>query len=162
MRTFAIAAIAAIVTGQPHDYGMVQFGIEGDWLYCLLPSGRKLWYFKPTVAEGPYGDPVPAYWAQKQLKGGGRKWMLVKSYGGLLCENIVQAVSRDLMVHAMFTAEANGFPVVLTVHDELVTEPDAANADPRALEQIMNSVPTWAAGWPVSSEAWAGTRYGKG
>ena len=73
----------------------------------------------------------------------------------------MQAVARDLMVHAAFAVEAEGWPVVLTVHDELVCEVSIDKADYKVLEHVMSQTPTWAAGWPITAEAWAGRRYRK-
>ena len=68
------------------------------------------------------------------------------------------------MVRAMFLCEQNGMPVVLTVHDEIIAEPERALADPTALAQIMGDRPRWAEGIqvPVLAECWAGDRYKKG
>jgi len=79
----------------------------------------------------------------------------------LLTENVVQALARQLMVEAMFVCEANGFPIVLTVHDEIVAEPESG--DLKALEQIITDVPAWARAMkvPVQIEAWECDRYKK-
>lgn len=76
---------------------------------------------------------------------------------------MTQAVARDVMRDAMLTADAEGIPLILTVHDELLTEPDEGNADGTLarLLAIMRSPPTWAAGLPVEAEGWVGQRYKK-
>ena len=91
------------------------------------------------------------------------QWKTIDAFGGLLTENVVQALARDLMVAAMFKCEKNGLPVVLTVHDEIVTEPLVADADPKALEQIMQDRPDWAIAMniPIKAECWSGQRYRK-
>lgn len=155
------ATLAVQNPGRVYEAGKVAYCVWKDWLLCRLPSGRTLHYFKPTPAVGKFGGETFGFWANKPLPSGGRAWCYRIAYGGLLCENIVQAVSRDLMVYAAHLAEEEGFPIVLTVHDELVSEVPADRADPRAFERIMEKMPPWAAGWPIKAEAWAGDMYAK-
>ncbi len=143
----------------------ITFRLEREWLTMQLPSGRKIWYRnpKPTKKAMPW-DPtdVRMAWTFETMKMG--RWVRVDAYGGLLTNNAVQGMARDLMVHAMFTAENEGFEVALTVHDEIITEPEEHRTDAAvALEQIMCDIPAWARSMriPVAAEAWAGDRYRK-
>jgi DNA polymerase len=99
-----------------------------------------------------------SYGAQKN-----GQWKEVTAYGGLITENVVQALARDLMVDAMFRCEAAGYPVVLTVHDEIVCEVETGRADVKVLQQIMEDRPQWAIDMqvPVAAECWVGDRYRK-
>lgn len=155
------AAAAVRQPGRAFTSGPVAWVVWRDWLLCRLPSGRHLHYFKPAPALDSFENPTFSFWANKQMIGGGRAWRQVAAYGGLLCENIVQAVSRDLMVAAAHRCEEAGIPVVLTVHDELVCEVPADRADPGELERIMSVTPAWAQGWPIRAEAWCDRRYRK-
>ena len=79
-----------------------------------------------------------------------------------MVENLTQAVARDIMAAAMLRCEAAGFPVVLTIHDELVAEPEITNG--KTLEDfvsLMCVLPPWAAGMPINAEGWEGDRYRK-
>lgn len=79
----------------------------------------------------------------------------------MLTENSVQALARELLVDAMLRLEEQGFPVVLTVHDEIIVEhPDITK---ETLEEIMSVRPQWAEqlGVPVKAKAWVGKRYRK-
>ena len=89
--------------------------------------------------------------------------MTIDAFGGLLTENVIQGLARDLMVEAMFKLRKNGFPIILTVHDEIVCEPLIANADEKAFAQIMTDIPAWAKTiqMPVAVETWKGDRYKK-
>jgi DNA polymerase len=82
-----------------------------------------------------------------------------------LVENITQGVARDIMANGMFNAEAAGFSVVLTVHDELVAEIDPKQFEhvvpERHLEKTICGLPPWAAGCPIAAEGWSGFRYRK-
>jgi DNA polymerase len=82
-------------------------------------------------------------------------------YGGQLTENVVSALSRELLVHAMFALEAAGLPIVFTVHDEIVVEhPDITK---ETMQRIMSARPPWAEklNVPVKAKAWIGKRYRK-
>lgn len=89
------------------------------------------------------------------------QWRRESTYGGKLTENIVQATARDLMVAAMLRLEENGYPVVMTVHDEIVSEVPENTGDLKEFERLMAEVPVWAAGCPVGVEGWRGKRYRK-
>lgn len=151
-------------TGKAHmAYGVV-YALEDGWMTARLPSGRKLWYYGPRAIRKPmpwdFTDVRPG-WEYSAWKMG--QWQRISAYGGLLTENLIQALARDLLVHAMFKCEESNYPVVLTVHDEIVCEVDTSRADAKVLEQIMTDRPAWATGLQilVGAECWAGTRYRK-
>lgn len=158
------AAVKTVHSGQVHEAYGVEFRLEDGWLTARLPSGRKLWYFDPkaTVSHVPWDPDLLkrsyGYGAQKT-----GHWQRISGYGGLITENVVQALARDLLVHAMFICERENMPIVLTVHDEIVCEVDAGQADETMLKQIMEDRPQWAIDMqvPVASECWAGDRYRK-
>jgi DNA polymerase len=84
----------------------------------------------------------------------------IGSYGGKLTENITQAVCRDLLADALVRLERAGLPVVLHVHDEVVSEL-RAKTELVAMETIMSTVPQWAEGLPLAVEGYAEERYRK-
>lgn len=158
------AAKETVRTLKPHeDYG-VRYELEDGWLTARLPSGRKLWYYNPkSIRKAMPWDKtdIRLAWTYQQSKMG--QYKTIDAFGGLMTENVVQALARDLMVHAMFKLEANGFPIVLTVHDEIVCEPDIVNADEQAFKEIMQDRPQWAIDMqiPVAVETWKDERYKK-
>jgi DNA polymerase len=166
-RGFEDAALETVLTGQPHDYAGVEFRIDGRWLTALLPSGRKLWYFNPKCVRKtmPWSTPekpdVRLAWTFQTLKN--KHWITVDAYGGIITENIVQALARDLLVVAAFKCERENMPIVLTVHDEIVSEPLHRYANRGTLKQIMEDSPDWARAIkvPVQIEDWVGERYRK-
>ena len=130
----------------------------------MLPAGRSLAYAAPKIVERP----VP--WDKRELRPAvafsgvnsyTRKWERMSLYGGLITENIVQAIARDLLADAMLRTEAAGYPIVLSVHDELVAESPANEQTLGNVLKIMKEVPEWAAGCPVDAEGWSGYRYRK-
>lgn len=130
-------------------------------LRLVLPSGRPMLYFDPRVEDVLGWDDEPrrqlTYLGRNIYKGGA--WERVSTYGGKLAENVVQAVSRDLLVHSMTQLDRAGFPLALTVHDEVVAE-----AGPERLAEftrLMQELPAWAAGLPLAVETFATRRYRK-
>lgn len=145
----------------------VTFRYEGLWLECRLPSGRSLWYYDPLITQVPLpwsGDEGEALHRDQVqpigLNSVTRQFERYGLYGGLLAENITQAVARDILVASMFRVQEAGFNVLLTVHDEVVTE----RLERGKLEQflsLMAQPPDWAKTCPVGVEGWEGKRYRK-
>lgn len=164
------AALAAVRTpGQCYAAcgGKVLWGMSVDrrFLVCRLPSGRYLWYWKPStqMAKTPWGaDKLTLFYWGKHPKTG--EWCQLKTYGGALTENVTQAVARDIMANGMLKAEAAGFEMILTVHDELLAEATQGPQGAKKLDEfmaLMCGLPTWAKGFPVVAEGWVGARYRK-
>jgi DNA polymerase len=127
---------------------------SGGWLRLILPSGRSLCYPSPRVE-----DRKLSYMGINQYT---RKWERLSTYGGKLVENITQAAARDVLADGMLRAEAAGYSVVLSVHDELITE---TPADPhytvKGLAKIMATQPAWAKGLPLAAAGFETSRYRK-
>lgn len=134
--------------------GHLMFDCNGHWLRIKLPSGRFLSYAEPRIHVK--GNEISYMgWRNKQ-------WHRTKTYGGKLCENIVQAVSRDLLAAGIVQAEERGMPVSLHVHDEIVVEvPEASEYNLADLTEIMTTAPRWAQGLPLSAEGFESMRYEK-
>lgn len=145
----------------------VAYLCQGDVLYCRLPSGRHLAYHRPRL--GP--PPADKSWRGLELtfegyntnpKKGPPGWQTMQLYGGLLCENVVQATARDIQRHAIINLEKRGYPVVLHVYDEDVSEVPEGWGSIEEFEAIMSTMPAWAQGWPIGAKGgWRGKRYRK-
>jgi len=134
--------------------GKLVFQRDGSWLRMRLPSGRCLCYPGVAVEDGKL-----TYTGVNQYT---RKWERLHTYGGKLIENATQAGARDVLAHNMAEAEASGYEIVLTVHDELVTETiDSGQFTSERLSAIMSTVPPWATGLPLAASGWEGQRYRK-
>jgi DNA polymerase len=151
------AAHRAIRTGQRTEYRMFSFAMDAGTLYMTLPSGRRLAYPEARLVPGKFEDTREIRF--KDNAGG--RWADSSAWYGTLVENAVQAVSRDLLAAAMVRLEEAGYPIVLTVHDEIICEvPEGSGGGGKFLE-IMTAVPEWAAGLPIAAKPWSGKRYGK-
>lgn len=159
------AAIAATLNpGREYKLHKVTWSFNEDtnFLYCKLPSGRSLAFYGPEVKKGktPWGDvrPVLYHWSVNPKT---KNWQFNKTYGGKLVENICQAIARDLMVHSMFEIESEGYHILTSVHDEVVSEMDIGKGNIKEFEKIMARLPKWGKGCPLAVEAWKGPRYRK-
>lgn len=141
--------------------------VPGWWLCVELPSGRILSYpgigvsvTKETDEDGRVNTNVRIkYQGENQLT---RQWTTLYTHGGKACENIVQALCRDLLAYAMINVEGGGYPIVLSVHDELVCEtPDTPEYTVAELEKLMCALPEWAEGFPLVAEGQELKRYAK-
>ena len=88
-------------------------------------------------------------------------WCRQDTYGGSLTENIVQAIARDMCACGMLNAERSGYTVVLSVHDEVVSETPFDFGSVEDFTRQICRLPQWAAGLPLAAEAWRGRRYRK-
>jgi len=159
------ASTRAVHTGkrQETDYGICYYR-EDAWLVAAFPGGSKIYYYNPVATREsmPWDDAdVRPGWTFNATKMG--KWLPIKAFGGLLTENAVMHIEREIMVHGMLTLEANGFPVVLDVHDEILCEVPECRADLKAFTQIMEQSPAWVKQYhvPLKSDPWQGSRYRK-
>lgn len=146
----------------------VKNGNPGWWLKVELPSGRILSY--PGIGlsvEKEEDEDTGEIRTRTRIKYQGenqttRQWGWQYTYGGKLAENIVQALCRDLLAWSMPGVEAAGYKIILSVHDELLTEvPDTPEYTVKELERLMCVLPAWAKDFPLSADGWEGRRYKK-
>ncbi|UWH01288.1 DNA polymerase [Corynebacterium silvaticum] len=152
------AALDAITTRQAVRLRNLSFTAESGILFITLPSGRRLAYVKPQLGENRWGGTSITYSGVTT----GRKWGRLETYGGKLVENIVQAVARDLLVHAMTLVAEAGHRIVMHVHDEIVIdEPEDSGFTIADVCQLMTTPPDWAAGLPLDADGYECDYYRK-
>lgn len=136
------------------------FRMEGDSLTIQLPSGRKLFYVSPRIAQNRFGRDGVKYMGMNQET---KTWGWVETYGGKLVENIVQAISRDLLADAMRRLNADGFRIVLHVHDEVVCEVSESLGALRldTMSRIMSEPVPWAKDLPLAADGYLTKFYKK-
>ncbi len=162
LQNAAIEAVSApgVVVSCLND--KIRYVAANGFLYCKLPSSRILSYAAPKLVwkETPFGSPriQIEYMGVDSLT---KRWQAQSLYGGVQSNNVVQGTARDLMVEAMFRVEEAGYPLVLTVHDELLSEVQERFGSADEYQSLMSQLPAWAEGLPVATAAWEDKRYVK-
>lgn len=160
-------ALRRSIDSLPTDLGWLSIDQRGSVTRVFLPSGRAIRYedlrLEPgeravhylgndgMVHEFTPDEPSMVYGREDHL------------YGGKLCENIVQAIARDLLVEAILRLEARGLRVIFHVHDEVIVEVPATDAEAarQLVDAELSRQPEWAPGLPVKCEARVMERYAK-
>lgn len=114
----------------------IRFFYKSGMLFIKLPSGRLLSYVKPRIGENQFGGESVTY----EGVGTNKRWERIESYGPKFVENIVQAISRDILCYAMKTLR-HCF-IVGHVHDELIIECDP-RVDLKTVCEQMGRSPDW-------------------
>ncbi len=141
-------------TGIPEKIGCVLFEARSGMLFIRLPGGRRLSYVKPRLCENSFGGESVTYMGTDAQK----KWSRIESYGPKFVENITQAVSRDILCHAMKTLA--GRRIVAHVHDELIIEcPPGTSAEEICAE--MSRTPPWLPGLELKADEYTCAFYRK-
>lgn len=146
------AVLYTVETGQRTYGARCQFVMASGNLVCILPSGRRLVYRNAQAF-----DDVGERWTKRAVRYQSPRFGWITTYGGKLVENIVQAISRDILAHAMVLLEDAGMPVVLHVHDEAVSSTDNLPAFMRC----MTTQPEWLTDFPLAAEGSLTPRYAK-
>jgi DNA polymerase len=130
-----------------------------DYLCIRLPSGRSLYYFRPRIdKEAGY----KLFYMDGSKLGKIVNQYAIDTYGGKLCENVIQAIARDLLKLALFTIDDAGLDLIFHVHDESVVETDISDTTAFAIvHNAMSDVPPWAAGLPLAAETYESEVYTK-
>lgn len=165
------AAINAVNNaGTTYTCGRLKLRRDGQWLRIRLPSGRVLCYPSPRwepkkIVDADTGKTVDnpngglSYVGLNQYS---RRWERLRTYGGRLAENCTQATARDVFAEGLKRCEANGYPVVMHVHDEAICEtPDTDEYSGEAVARFLATPPDWAEGLPLAAEGSETKRYRK-
>lgn len=137
------------------------FTCKDEVLTIKLPSGRELFYQSPAITTNRFDSESIKY---KGLNQETKQWGWVESYGGKLVENIVQAISRDLLCESMQKITTlGGFDIVMHVHDEVVCEvPENEAAEAlKTICELMGKEITWAKGLPLRADGYLTQYYKK-
>lgn len=132
----------------------IRFVYQSGMLFIVLPSGRRLCYVKPKIGENKFGGESVTY----EGVGTNKKWERIESYGPKFVENIVQAISRDILCYAMRTLSP--FFIVGHVHDELIIE-TPMDANLNAICEQMGRTPKWIDGLLLRADGYETAFYKK-
>jgi DNA polymerase len=149
----AKSAIESRATTKVGPY--LEVSVRSGMLLIRLPSGRYLHYAKPRLGMDERGRQNIYFQGVKD-----RTWQNIKTWGGTLAENVVQAVARDVLSEGLLRADASGLKIVGHVHDEIIVESDSDN-DLKILESAMADPIDWAPGLPLAVEGFCAPYYMK-
>jgi hypothetical protein len=163
MMNDAVMSVACGGVGDELEVGRCRIIRRPNAVRIRLPSGRDLIYHAMGVVARTTGweGPELAFMGVDQLT---HQWCQQRTYGGRLVENITQAVARDVLAELMLTLHGRGHRIVGSVHDEVLLETGAEQAE-ALLDETLASArtpPDWAAGLPVNAEGFVSPRYRKG
>lgn len=161
--------VGAVMGGEHDREQLEEMGVElgewdsGWWVDCDFPKKiakkvRDAGYKVDVTEKDLQYIPQIQYWGVNSMT---RTWSPIRTYGGKLAENVTQAVSRDFLAEAMLRAEAAGYPIIATIHDEILCEREQGEGSLEDLERIMKQVPDWGAGCPIDVEGFEAERYRK-
>lgn len=141
------AVKTAIQLHTTEKVGCLEFTVKNGMLFITLPSGRKLAYVQPRIGMNQFGGESVTYMGIDATK----KWSRIESYGPKFVENIVQAVSRDILAYAMQTLK-HCF-IVGHVHDELIIE-CSEKVSLKAVCEQMGRTPEWLPGLVLRADGY--------
>ena len=137
---------AIVMKGLTRTHG-IEFECRSGLLRITLPSGRKLTYIKPKIEINKFGGESVTY----EGVGVAKKWERIESYGPKFVENIVQAISRDILMYAL--QNLSDYNIVAHVHDEIIIEAPE-NTKLEDICEIMSRVPYWAKGLILTADGY--------
>ncbi len=154
------AAIRAMTTGKIEKFRMLQFKKIGKNLFMKLPSGRKICYPYARLqrVKTPWGQ-IKLALTYKTVEN--QMWRRVSTFGGKIIENACQGLACDFMVHGMHFAEAAGYPIVVDIHDEVISETDENFGHIDEYCELLVQKDEWGIECPLAAEGQRVKRYRK-
>ena len=138
----------------PVEVGLVRFEYRSSLMFITLPSGRSLAYVKPRICENQFGGEGISYYGLTAQK----KFERIETYGPKLVENITQAISRDILAHAMQALRSE--KIVGHVHDEIILEAEN-DASVQDICEQMGRTPAWISGLVLRADGYECNYYRK-
>ena len=132
------------ITTETHG---IRFIWQGGMMFIELPSKRRLTYVKPRMGKNRFGFSAVTY----EGIGATKKWERLESFGGKFVENIVQAIARDVLLHAMQSLRE--YAIAAHVHDELIIETEM-NESVQKICKTMSRTPSWAPGLLLDADGY--------
>lgn len=166
-KTYDAAVNAVRNPGAYFSHNGIYWACKNDILYCRLPSGRLLVYHQPRLNDetkwGRVHTKLSYMGYNSDPTKGPMGWVRLDTWHGKITENITQAAARDILTYSMLNLEDAHYPIVLHVHDEIISEVLEGFGSVEEFENIMGIMPEWAKDWPIrAAGGWIGNRYRKG
>ena len=140
----------------------IHMEVHKSWMRMHLPSGGFLSYAAPRIIEDPRGrGTTVSYMGVNNYT---KQWERITTYGGKLSADATQATARELLAANLPGIESAGYPIVLLVHDEVVTEtPDCEDYTVAGLVKLLTRRPVWIDDkLPLAAGGFEAYRYKKG
>ena len=139
---------------------------DGQDLFALLPSGRRLCYPLANLQRGvdKWGNEKDFihYYVWNTSAHVGYQWEEISIWGGTLFQHTVQGTAADIMANGMFNAEKAGYPIIFTVHDEAISlVKNNKHFNAAIFTQELCKLPPYARDLPIKAESDEGFRYQK-
>lgn len=171
----AIAAVSAPGMVVDACGGRIRYLCQHGFLWCMLPTGRMIAYVSPSIVRVPYireikvvVDGVEVIEEVEDYKNAVQVWGLEKNqwvsytlFGGLQCENDVQAMARDVCFDGGKDLDAFGYFLIFHCHDEWLSEDDPNFGSPQHMAAVLSKPRCYAPDLPLAAAAWEDTRYVK-
>ena len=148
------AVTRAVIDKTATETHGIRFTCQSGMLFITLPSGRRLAYVRPRIGENQFGGSTITYMGTNAAK----QWARLESYGPKFVENIVQAISRDILCYAM--QALRDCAIVAHVHDEVILEADPGMSLEAVCER-MGRTPPWVQGLLLRADGYATPFYKK-
>lgn len=141
----------------------IHFSMKRGCLIITLPSGRTLNYVRFRIGQASsnynYTYDLLQFEGIDNVK---KQWCVLNTYGGKLFENIVQAIARDLLAHALLTLDSHGYDILFHVHDEIICQANnPTTTELNMMNKLMCQLPKWAKGLPIRAEGFISDYYMK-
>jgi DNA polymerase len=159
---------AVLVNKRPQTVGYIRFEWMKPYLLIRLPSGRFIYYYKPKlelrILVNQQGEEYPrrvfTYMGRNQKT---HQWTRLEGHGGVITENIVQALTRDILFVGMKRLHDDGFNIVSHAHDEAMVMQRAGDNyyTLERMGELMKQPILWAPGFPLGASGWEGAFYRK-
>lgn len=163
-------ALDAVATGDVqvfwNDNVKIEFRYDNNYLKIKLPSGRTLWYPQAKLNYSwtilVKGSPVQMTGKMSYMGVKNGQWMRVKTHPGGLTENIIQAMARDILVYGAMCAEQADYPILFSVHDELISETkNDSTYNIKEFNKLICIRQSWAESLPLHAAGYESQRYKK-
>lgn len=132
-----------------------------NFIAVQLPSGRKLFYFKPGVESREEQVTFTRrlyFYGQNQIT---KHWERIYTRGSKIFENIVQAISRDILCNAMINLTNSGYDIVMHVHDEIIVDVPKGTLSVQQMNDLMTNLPEWGKDIPLTAAGFTADFYRK-
>lgn len=156
-RELEACAVRVIASAESETLGRLSLSMHDIFFVITLPSGRSIRYPYPKLHHTKRGAKI----SYRTVDSITKQWVRTTTYGGALTENIVQAISRDILVDAMLKLDEEKHDIKFHVHDEAIIETNRRTYTPDDLASTLSAGTIWSKGLPINAECFRTKQYEK-